>query len=97
MDETLDTYKFDIDSINLSNKRLSKLPDLTRFIKLKTLYCDNNQLTELSNLPNTLTKLYCDNNQLTKLSNLPNTLTLLYCSYNQLTELNNLPNTLTKL
>ena len=39
MYEELDAYKFDIDSINLSNKGLSKLPDLTRFIKLKTLNC----------------------------------------------------------
>ena len=28
MDEILDTYTFDIDSIDLSNRRLSKLPDL---------------------------------------------------------------------
>ena len=38
MDEILDTYNFDIDSINLSYKGLSKLPDLTRFIKLKTFF-----------------------------------------------------------
>ena len=38
MDKILDTYAFDIDRIDLSNKRLSKLPDLTRFIKLKTFF-----------------------------------------------------------
>ena len=48
------------------------------------LYCENNQLTTLNNLPNTLTSLYCSNNQLIKLSNLPNSLTGLYCSNNKL-------------
>ena len=73
MDKILDI--FDIDCINLSYKGLSKLPDLTRFTKLKVLYCSDNLLTELHNLPESLTKLYCGNNQLTELNNLPNTLT----------------------
>ena len=72
----LDTYAFDIDSINLSNNGLSKLPDLTRFTKLKVLYCCNNLLTELHNLPESLTELYCYNNQLTTLHNLPDSLTI---------------------
>ena len=61
--------------IDLSNKKLKKLPDLTKYTNLKILKCSNNELTELNNLPNTLTELYCDNNQLQKLNNLPNKLT----------------------
>ena len=97
MADILDTYTFDIDTIGLSNKGLTKLPDLTRFTKLKTLICSYNSLKELNNLPNTLTTLHCHDNQLTKLSNLPNTLTELYCHDNKLTELTNLPNTLATL
>ena len=88
MYEILDTYNFDIDNLNLSYKELSKLPDLTRFIELKTFNCIYNKLLELNNLPNSLITLYCSNNQLTELNNLPNTLTTLYCSGNQLTTLN---------
>ena len=97
MDKILDTYTLDIDSINLSCKKLSKLPDLTRFTKLKVLYCSNNMLTELHNLPESLTELYCNYNKLTTLSNLPESLTELYCNYNELTTLSNLPNTLITL
>ena len=87
MADILDTYTFDTELIDLSDKGLTKLPDLTRFTKLKTLNCSYNQLIELNNLPNTLTYLDCWNNQLTELSNLPNTLTTLQCGNNQLTEL----------
>ena len=59
------------------------------------MYCNHNQLTKLSHLPNTLTGLGCRHNQLTKLSHLPNTLTGLDCCHNQLTKLSNLQNTLT--
>jgi hypothetical protein len=55
-----------------------------------TLYCDNNQLTSLPDLPNVV-KLHCDNNQLTALPDLPNVVEL-YCSNNQLTSLPDLPN-----
>ena len=36
---------------------------------ITVLYCGNNQLTGLNNLPNSLTKLYCNNNQLMELHN----------------------------
>ena len=52
------------------------------------------ELTELPELPNTLTQLYCHNNNLTKLPELPKTLTTLYCFNNNLTELPKLPKTL---
>ena len=52
--------------------------------KLNKYYSGNNQLTELSNLPNALNTLYCIFNQLTKPSDLPNTLNYLYCYQNRL-------------
>ena len=51
---------------------------------LKTLSCDNNELTRLPEiLPNYLVLLYCDNNKLTRLPKiLPKSLSLLKC-YNE--------------
>jgi Leucine-rich repeat (LRR) protein len=48
--------------INISNKRLTSLPDLSRFKNLKTLECSYNQLPSLPKLNDNLTLLYCSNN-----------------------------------
>ena len=56
---------------------------------LLDIYCQNNQLTSLPNLPPFLTHLYCSFNRLTSLPDL-STLTYLqylYCDNNQLTTL----------
>ena len=42
---------------------------------LKNFGCNKNKITNLDNLPNSLTELYCDYNQITNLDNLPNSLT----------------------
>ena len=59
----------------------------------------NQDLTQLPQLPNTLTGLFCWNNRLTKLpEQLPNSLIHLSCENNRLTMLpDHLPNTLTTL
>ena len=75
-------YTLDTEFIDYSFLKTYKLPDLTKYINLKVLYCNNTKLTELTNLPNTLIELNCSNNELTELSNLPNTLTRLDCSVN---------------
>ena len=54
-------------------------------------------LTELLDLPDSLTRLDCNNNQLTELPDLPDSLTHLDCENNQLTELPDLPDSLTRL
>ena len=77
--------------INLSYKGLTKLPDLSRFENLETLYCSHNELTSLPPLNNTLKVLVCSNNQLTSLPDL-NNLRELYCRCNQLTSLPKLNN-----
>ena len=73
------------------------LPDLSRFYKLTSLDCSNNQLTQLPTLPPTLEYLDCNNNQLTQLPTLPPTLEYLLCYENQLTQMPTLPLTLTDL
>ena len=82
-------------TLDLSYKKLKKLPDLSKYINLKILDCRDNQIKHLKNLPSKLKVLYCSNNQITNLDNLPSTLTHLYCSGNQITTLPILPETLT--
>ena len=47
----------DTEFIDYSFLKIYKLPDLTKYINLKVLYCNNAKLTELTNLPNTLINL----------------------------------------
>ena len=63
-------------------------------MKVTELYCGNNQLTSLPDLPMVI-ELDCYNNNLTALPDLPN-VTKLYCRHNRLTALPELPN-VTKL
>ncbi len=70
------------------------LPDLSRFYKLKRLFCINNILTRLPPLPSTLEALNCNNNQLTSLPTLPSTLKVLLCNNNKLKYLLSLPSKL---
>ena len=83
--------------IVLSNKNLKILPDLTRFKQLTHLFCNDNHLTWLPPLNNTLIQLDCSGNKLTELPPLNNNLTQLYCSFNCLTSLPPLNNNLTHL
>jgi Leucine-rich repeat (LRR) protein len=48
--------------IDLSNKHLKILPDLSRFTNLQRLDCKFNRFTHLNNLPKTLTILNCSHN-----------------------------------
>ena len=59
-------------------------------MKVTELYCGNNQLTSLPDLPMVI-ELDCYNNNLTALPDLPN-VTKLYCRHNRLTALPELPN-----
>lgn len=93
----LDSLNNDVTSINISGRRLTYLPDLSRFKKLQILLCHDNQLISLPKLPNSLRELYCVSNQLTSLPSLPDNLTNLECNYNQLTALPILPNSLREL
>jgi Leucine-rich repeat (LRR) protein len=58
---------------------------------LEELYCENNEITELDNLPPNLKILICNNNKITNLDNLPQGLEKLDCSTNNISSLDNLP------
>ena len=53
----IDSLPNDITSIDLSNRNLSKLPDLSRFKNLLTLNCSFNQLTYLPELNEKIKRL----------------------------------------
>ena len=87
----------DIVSLNISNKNVTSLPDLTRFKNLKILHCSNNKLTLLPTLPQNLEELNCYDNELTLLPTLPQKLKILRCFNNKLTLLPSLPQKLQRL
>ena len=74
----------------IPNLNLTQLPESPLWEYVKYLYCYNNQITSLPDLPN-VEHLNCSNNQLTCLPDLPNVKTL-SCDNNQLTSLPDLPN-----
>ncbi len=84
-------------SMNLSNQCISSLEGIEFFINLQELECDNNGLSELPELPTTLTSLNCCNNSLTELPDLPSGLLMLTCDNNRLTTLPELPTGLVSL
>jgi Leucine-rich repeat (LRR) protein len=87
----------DIEKIDLSNRNITSLPDLSRFYNLHELFISCNLLTTLPPLPPNLKMLHCSNNTLTTLPILPLTLKVLYCSHNQLTSLPHLAENLEHL
>ena len=74
-------------SINLRDKQLTYLPDLSRFKYLRYLDCSNNKLTSLPKLNSKLINLDCSNNQITSLPELNTKLLYINCQHNQLTSL----------
>ena len=90
----LNSLSKDILTLDISNKGIKSLSDLTRFKNLKTLYCSYNQFTSLPTLPQNLEYLYCNSNHLTFLPTLPQNLVELDCAGNQLTSLPTLPQNL---
>jgi Leucine-rich repeat (LRR) protein len=87
IDTYLNSLSEDIEVINVSLTGITSLPSLKKFKKLKKLECNNNKLTSLPHLNETLELLNCRNNQLTSLPPLNEKLEKLYCSNNKLTSL----------
>jgi Leucine-rich repeat (LRR) protein len=79
-----------VEKIDLSNKNLYELPDLSKFHNLKELNCENNQLASIPTFPN-LKILYCSHNFIVSFPILPN-IEILHCSNNHLTSLPIFPN-----
>ena len=91
------SLSIDIKEINICNKNLSILPDLSIYTCLRKLECSGNKITQLNNLPYSLEELNCSNNQITQLNNLPSSLQKLDCPCNQLKQLDNFPPSLQML
>jgi len=84
----LDGLDYDVSFIDLSNRNLKYIPDLTRFILLHEFWCNDNRLTELPALPLSLRILRCKNNLLHSLPEvLPINLQILSCINNCLISL----------
>ena len=91
-------HKINTTEIDCSNANLIDLNGIEIFTNLEDLYCDNNQLTSLPDLPSKLKNLSCYNNKLTSLpEELPSNLKFLDCDDNKLTSLPDLPSKLETL
>jgi Leucine-rich repeat (LRR) protein len=80
--------------IDLSNKGLTELPDLSKLINIDELNCSNNQITSITSFPPNVRVINCSNNQLTSLPSFPLGVKhhfKINCSNNKLTSLPNLP------
>jgi Leucine-rich repeat (LRR) protein len=86
-----------VTKLDYSKQNLVELPDLTMYVNLEILNCNNNKLIKLGKLPDSLLILYCCDNRLTELEDLPPNLRILHCANNNLTYLDNLPSTITFL
>lgn len=93
----LNNLPSDTEKIEIVNLNLTFIPDLSRFVKLRYLYCSNNKLTSLPPLNPTLISLSCSHNELTSLPPLSANLMYLSCSHNKLTSLPPLNKKLTTL
>ena len=90
----LDQFDNNILEINISCTHTIGKIDFKRFTALQKLYCSNNLITELNNLPDSLQILNCSNNVITELNlSLLPSLQILDCSFNQITKFNNLNGT----
>jgi hypothetical protein len=83
--------------LDLSGSYLQGELPLPFQLMVTILYCSNNQLTALLELPASLTRLDCLNNQLKTLPYIPDSLATLWCNGNQITTLPELPDSLAKL
>ena len=60
--DILDKFLTNIEEIYINDKKIVGDLDFLRFTNLKKIYCTNNKITSLLNLPTTLTHLMCNNN-----------------------------------
>jgi len=84
-------------SLTVPNSNISDLTGVGYFINLQSLWCFNNNLTSLPELPPSLKILECDNNNLSSLPELPPSIENLRCDFNSLTALPELPPSLSSL
>jgi len=83
----LKKYKYDTKILNITNKNIEGILDLSKFKYLEELDCSNNEINEIINIPTNFNYLNCSNNKITSLLNLPDEMTGLNCKKNKLKEL----------
>lgn len=93
----LNTLPKDTTSINIQNRGLHNLPDLSRFKQLRRLDCSYNYLRELPKLNDSLEFLNCSHNLLESLPELNAELYYLNCGNNNITSLPTLNDNLLRL
>jgi hypothetical protein len=84
-------------SLVVSIQQITDLTGVEGFSSLVSLNCENNNLTFIPRLPQSLQRLLISYNKLGNLTNLPPNLTALFCKGNQLKSLPDLPPTLETL
>ena len=88
---SIDDIPLNIIKLNCNYSKLKVLPDLSRFTQLRVLYCSNNRLTSIDNLPDQLEFIVCYNNRITCINNLPYYLTGLFCNNNKIRYIKEIP------
>ncbi len=79
--------------LNLSiNNLVGSVPVSTANLPLTDLFLDNNNLTSISQLPNSLVNLFINSNQIVSLTNLPTSLQILNAASNKLSTIASFPN-----
>ena len=81
---SIDDIPLNIIKLNCNYSKLKFLQDLSRFTQLRVLYCSNNRLTSIDNLPDQLEFIFCSNNRITCINNLPFWLEGLFCNNNRI-------------
>ena len=87
------TIKFS-DHIEQQYNSFKEILKLDNYNDIIYIWCVNNSLSILPELPNSLEIFWCVNNSLSILPELPNSLIELYCCANKLSSLPKLPNSL---
>jgi len=80
--------------INIKKKNIRSLPSILQFTNLKRLFCYDNEIRFLPQLPDSLEYIDCNNNNLIELPRLPKNLKMLLCYSNDIKVLPELPENL---
>ncbi len=81
-------------SLKLSGKKIENIEGLQHFKQLRYLFIENNKISKIEILPESLEQLFCDTNKISLIINLPKTLKFLSFGNNQMTYLPELPKSL---
>jgi hypothetical protein len=88
----IDRIPFSAEYVNCAYNQLPVLPDMNHNAYLKILICNNNFITKLPRLPDSVNRLFCNCNLITVLpAHLPRQLKILYCNNNRITRIGVLP------